>query len=919
MNQKDASSASAASAARGEACPSGEACKASAPCEAGRAASEAGAASRPNQPKPGGVKLHFTVTGMSCAACSARVEKVSNAVEGVESAVVNLLKNTMEATLKPGADKDETARRIIDAIVEAGYGASTKDANTGAAPGAAGASASAPQSAESVSEQAALEIRRRLILSLLFLIPLVYVSMGGMMGLPMPGFLAGRENGLVCALLQLLLSIPPLFINRVFFTRGLRALWMRAPNMDSLIAVGAGASFIYGIWVILRMAALAGAGEVDAALHLTHSLYFEGAAMIVTLITVGKYLEARAKGKTAGAIEALMALAPREAVILVDGREKVVPREAVKTGDVVVLRTGATIPVDGVVLEGTGSVDESAMTGESVPVAKREGDELTSATLVASGRFLMKATKVGEDTALAAIIRLVDEATSSKAPVARLADKVSGIFVPVVIGIALLTLLVWLSLGESFEFALTNAIAVLVISCPCALGLATPTAIMVGTGAGAKRGILFKSAAALEALGTVNAAYLDKTGTVTTGKPVVTGIEPATDALEMPLLFAAGALENPSEHPLARAVVEAVRARKLPLLPVEDFTQLEGRGIRAAMAGKVYFAGNALLAKESFAPVPEHLAAKADRAASKGETPILVGIAGSEAQPGEVLGLLRIADAIKPDSKDAVEALETLGLQVTMLTGDNERTAKEIAGRAGISRVVAGVRPDGKAAEVEKAKAAGSRVLMVGDGVNDAPALAAADVGAAIGAGTDVAIASADVVLMRSSVFDVVAAVELSRATMRNIKENLFWAFIYNAIGIPIAAGVFASEGLTLNPMIAAAAMSLSSFSVVTNALRLRFFKPKFAPKSTGPMLGITDNSSHKDIIMKEKVISIEGMHCGNCTARVEKALSALPGVSSAKADLEKKCATVACEEFVTDDMLKETVNSLGFKALEVK
>ena len=416
MNQKDASSASAASAARGEACPSGEACKASAPCEAGRAASEAGAASRPN---PDGVKLHFTVTGMSCAACSARVEKVSNAVEGVESAVVNLLKNTMEATLKPGAEKDETARRIIDAIVEAGYGASTKDANTGTAPGAAGASASAPQSAESVSEQAALEIRRRLILSLLFLIPLVYVSMGGMMGLPMPGFLAGRENGLVCALLQLLLSIPPLFINRVFFTRGLRALWMRTPNMDSLIAVGAGASFIYGIWVILRMAALAGAGEVDAALHLTHSLYFEGAAMIVTLITVGKYLEARAKGKTAGAIEALMALAPREAVILVDGREKVVPREAVKTGDVVVLRTGATIPVDGVVLEGTGSVDESAMTGESVPVAKREGDELTGATLVASGRFLMKATKVGEDTALAAIIRLVDEATSSKAPVAR--------------------------------------------------------------------------------------------------------------------------------------------------------------------------------------------------------------------------------------------------------------------------------------------------------------------------------------------------------------------------------------------------------------------------------------------------------------------------------------------------------------------
>ena len=867
------------------------------------------------------VKLRFAVTGMSCAACSARVEKVSNAVEGVDTAVVNLLKNTMEATLMPGVNKEDAARRIIAAIEDAGYGASTKDAALGSAGTSIASNPAAQGNVSNDADKAADGIRQRLIWSLVFLVPLVYVSMGGMMGLPMPSFLAGRENGFVCAILQLLFSIPPLFINRVFFTKGVKALWQRAPNMDSLIAVGAGASFIYGVWVILKMAALAGAGDIDAALHLTHSLYFEGAAMIVTLITVGKYLEARAKGKTAGAIEALMALAPREAVILVEGREKTVPREAVKTGDTVVLRTGATIPVDGVVLEGEGSVNESAMTGESVPVSKKAGDVLTGATLVASGRFLMKATKVGEDTALAAIIRLVDEATSSKAPVARLADKVSGVFVPVVIGISVLTLIVWLLLGESFEFALTNAIAVLVISCPCALGLATPTAIMVGTGAGAKRGILFKSAAALEALGTVNAAYLDKTGTVTTGKPVVTGVEPASDALEMPLLFAAAALENPSEHPLARAVVDYAKGRKLPLLPVQDFTQLEGRGIRAVMAGKSYFAGNAAMAAEAFAPVPEGLALKASRAANAGETPILVGIAGSKDSPGEVLGLLRIADTVKADSKDAVSALKTLGLDVTMLTGDNEKTAREIAKRAGIEHVVAGVRPDGKAAEIQKAKAAGSRVLMVGDGVNDAPALAAAEVGAAIGAGTDVAIASADVVLMRSSIFDVVAAIELSRATMRNIKENLFWAFIYNAIGIPIAAGLFASQGLTLNPMIAAAAMSLSSFSVVTNALRLRFFKPKFAPKAAGPMLGIHDTtpSSHKDIIMKEKVISIEGMHCGNCTARVEKALSALPGVGSAKADLEKKCATVACEDFVTDDMLKETVNSLGFKAGDVK
>lgn len=876
-------------------------------------------------------KMHFDVTGMSCAACSARVEKVTNALAEVDSAVVNLLKNTMEVTVAPGVDKRAAAEAIVRAVEDAGYGATTPDLPAFGAHEAAGKSSSSfgASSASSASELAAQEIHRRLVVSLVFLLPLMYVSMGGMMGLPLPDLLAGRQNGFVCAVLQLLLSIPPLLINRIFFTRGFKALWMRAPNMDSLIAVGAGASFVYGLWVILKMAALAGAGRIEEGLALTHSLYFEGAAMIVTLITVGKFLEARAKGKTAGAIEALMALAPKEAVILVNGKEKVVPSEAVKAGDKVVLRTGATIPVDGVVIEGSGTVDESAMTGESVPVPKAAGDTLTGATLVASGHFVMKATKVGDETALAAIIRLVDEATSSKAPVARLADKVSGIFVPVVIAIAVVTLVVWLALGADFEFALTNAIAVLVISCPCALGLATPTAIMVGTGAGAKRGILFKSAAALEALGTVNTAYLDKTGTVTTGKPVVTGIEPATDALEMPLLFAAGALENPSEHPLARAVVDEIKKRKLPVIPVTDFEQLEGRGITAKMGDKTYFAGNARLADELYAPIPDNLAIKAQRAADAGETPIVVGIAGTgntegtAGAPGEVLGLIRIADAIKPDSKDAVAALKSLGLEVTMLTGDNERTAREIAARAGIERVVAGVRPDGKAAEIEKAKAAGERVVMVGDGVNDAPALAAATVGAAIGAGTDVAIASADVVLMRSSVFDVAAAIELSRATMRNIKENLFWAFIYNAIGIPIAAGVFASQGLTLNPMIAAAAMSLSSFSVVTNALRLRFFKPKFAPAVTATLLGgsNTEQSTHKqkEIIMKEKIVMIDGMHCGNCTARVEKALSALPGVASVKADLEKKCATVACEEFVTDEMLVETVNSLGFKAGEVR
>lgn len=855
--------------------------------------------------------MHFAVTGMSCAACQARVEKVVSKVEGVDAVAVNLLKNSMEVESRAsGPQAQEALAAVIEAAVsEAGYGARRTD-------GAKAAPEKEQQSRSAEAEAAAREIRTRLTWSIASLVLLMYVSMETMMGLPAPEWLGGESSGLMRGVLQLLLSLPPLFLNRVFFTRGFRALFMRAPNMDSLIAVGAGAAFIYGAWVLLEAAYWAGAGQTEHALHLAHGLYFESAAMIVTLITVGKWLEARAKGKTTDAIERLAALAPKTAVVLRDGKESTVPAESVVKGDTVILLTGSTIPVDGTVLEGSGTVDESAMTGESVPVEKKAGDALMGATLVSSGRFVMRAERVGEDTALAQIIRLVDEATSSKAPVARLADKVAGIFVPVVIGIALLTLAVWLLLGETFAFALTSAISVLVISCPCALGLATPTAIMVGTGQGAKRGILFKSAAALELLGRVNAAVLDKTGTVTTGKPEVCGIIPAQPGLETPLLITAASLEAASEHPLGAAIVREAKRKSLPAQPVEDFLQTAGQGISAKIGKRRWFAGNARMAEALGLEIPELLSAAAARASENGETPLYIGSEPAENAPGMLLGLICVADQVKPDSQAAVKALGELGISVTMLTGDNPTTAKAIAARTGIKNVIAGVLPAGKAEEVEKLKSSGARVLMVGDGVNDAPALAAADVGAAIGAGTDVAIASAGVVLMKSRLSDVVEAVELSRATMRNIRENLFWAFIYNAVGIPIAAGVFASQGLTLSPMLGALAMSLSSFSVVTNALRLRFFRPKLLgsiPASLSEPRQTTAQAA-KDKKMSQKTIHIEGMHCGHCTSAVEKALKALPGIDAVEVSLEKKTAVVDADLFVTDEMLKATVEGAGFK-----
>lgn len=858
-------------------------------------------------------RMHFNVTGMSCAACQARVEKVVSGLDGVENVAVNLLKNTMEVTPKDASQANELTQAIEAAVSEAGYGAQRTD------PGAKNASA-VPSRAETVAAEAA-EVKTRLIYSIMFLVLLMYVSMGSMMGLPMPDWLGSHESGLLRGVLQLVLSLPPLFLNRVFFVRGFRALCHRAPSMDSLIAVGAGAAFIYGVWVLAEASYWAGAGQIDHALHLAHDLYFEGAAMIVTLITVGKWLEARAKGRTTDAIEKLAALAPKTAVVLRDGKEVTVAREAVAAGDLVVLKTGASIPVDGIVTEGTGSVDESAMTGESIPVEKKPGDALTGATLVSSGRFVMKALRVGDDTALAQIIKLVDEATSSKAPIARLADRVSGVFVPVVIGIALLTLVVWLFLGRDFSFALTCAISVLVISCPCALGLATPTAIMVGTGRGARRGILFKSAEALELLGKIDCAVLDKTGTVTAGKPQVVRIAPAAAGLETPLLMIAASLESASEHPLASAVVAAAKEKNLPTQPISDFEQTAGQGIAAKIGKKLYFAGNVRMVEAFGLTPPPAISAAAQQSAESGETPLFIGQAPQEDAPGMLLGLLGLADPIKPDSAAAIAALKKLGIEVTLLTGDNQTTANAVAKRAGIDRVIAGVLPSGKANEIARLQAMDKRVLMVGDGVNDAPALARADVGAAIGAGTDVAIASADLVLMRSRLGDVPAAVELSRAVMRNIRENLFWAFIYNLIGIPIAAGVFASQGLTLSPMIAAAAMSLSSFSVVSNALRLRFFKPKLETDADAAPLAAAQPAepSHKEKQMAQKIIHIEGMHCGHCTQSVEKALKALPGIDAVEVNLKKQEARVDADLFVTDDMLRATVEGAGFKVTGIE
>ena len=859
-------------------------------------------------------KETYDVTGMSCAACSSRVEKAVARQSGVQQVSVNLLKNSMVV------EYDESAlssAQIVAAVEQAGYGASLHEKPGAAVPAAKGGG----QGGLSAAQQAYRGMKKRLALSLVFTVPLFYLSMGHMMGWPLPGCFLGTENALVFAFTQFLLLLPIVFLNRQYYIGGAKALIQRAPNMDSLIALGSGAAIVYGIYAIYRIGIGFGQMDMDTVHTYMMELYFESAGTILTLITMGKTMEARAKGKTSEAITKLMDLAPKTATVERDGTERVIPAAEVQPGDVLIVRAGESVPVDGVVLEGASAVDESALTGESIPVEKQAGDAVIGATINKSGYFKMRATKVGDDTALSQIVRLVDEATSSKAPIAKLADKVSGVFVPVVIAIAVIAALAWLLTGHSVEFSLSVGISVLVISCPCALGLATPTAIMVGTGRGAVTGILIKSAEALETAHSVNTVVLDKTGTITQGKPVVTDVLTlGTERDE--LLTVAASLEKRSEHPLAEAIASEAEKEQLTLLPVEHFEQIPGQGLCAAVDGRNCLAGNRRM-MEANGISGDPLFSRGEALAEDGKTPLYF------AREGRLLGLIAVADVVKPTSAQAVAELSAMGIEVVMLTGDNERTAEAIRRQVGVDRVVAEVLPQDKEREIRRLQEGGKKVAMVGDGINDAPALARADVGIAIGVGTDVAIESADIVLMRSDLLDVSTAVQLSRAVIRNIKQNLFWAFFYNAIGIPIAAGVFyPAFHLKMNPMLGALAMSFSSVFVVSNALRLRWFNAKHAApqeRSSSPHGGAEIASSEqtaneeKGETTMEKVISIEGMACMHCVKHVQEALAAVPGVQEVTVDLEGKSATVSVDSSVTDEALKAAVDGAGYEALSVR
>ena len=752
----------------------------------------------------------YNVTGMTCAACQARVQKSVSNLTGVQECNVNLLKNSMVVTYD---DKNVNSGQIIAAVEKAGYGASLQQAK--------GKSAAQAVSPVDTVKKEYETMKRRVIWSFVFTIPLFYISMGHMMGWPLPGFFLGTENSMIYALTLFLLALPVAIINNKYYRMGFKTLFHGSPNMDSLIALGSGASLAYGVYALYKIAWGFGYGDLAMVNQFTHDLYFEGAGTILTLITLGKFFEARAKGRTSDAINKLMNLAPKKATVVRNGVETVIPAEEVEKGDILIVKAGESVPVDGVLLEGSGSVDESAITGESIPVDKQAGDKVIGATINQSGYFRMRADKVGDETALSQIIKLVDEATSSKAPIAKLADKVAGIFVPIVIGIALLAMVVWLICGATFEFAMTIAVSVLVVSCPCALGLATPTAIMVGTGRGASNGILIKSAEALETAHSVNVVVMDKTGTITQGKPVVTDLVCHSGVTEDYLLQIAVSLEKLSEHPLARAIVAEAEKRNTQFLPVEQFEQIPGQGIKGSIQGLACLAGNQkLLNAEGIHD--EALEQLQDQMADQGKTPLFFAAAG------KLIGMVAVADVVKPSSKQAIADLQTMGIEVVMLTGDHKKTAEAIRKQVGVDRVVAEVLPQDKEREVRSLQASGKKVAMVGDGINDAPALARADVSIAIGAGTDVAMESADIVLMRNDLLDVTGAIELSKATIRNIKENLFWAFFYNIIGIPIAAGCwYTAFHLKMNPMVAALAMSFSSVFVVSNALRLRFFKPK--------------------------------------------------------------------------------------------
>lgn len=834
----------------------------------------------------------FDVTGMSCAACSSRVQKCVSGIGGVAKADVNLLKNNMTVEYD---DASVTPRDIIHAVTKAGYGARQKIAQE------AGKS-------EDIQVLEEARMKTRLLVSLVFTIPLFILCMGHMFGLPMPRFLV--HNGLVYGFTQFLLTIPVIFVNFKYFINGLKTLIHGSPNMDSLIAIGSGAAVISGIHSIYFMAYASEAGNFQLVQYYAHNLYFESAAMILALITLGKFFEARAKRKTSDAIAKLMDLAPKTAILLKDGKEITVPLQEIHVGDLLVVKAGANVPVDGEIDEGYGMLDESALTGESMPVEKNPGDLVYCATLNLSGHFVFKATRVGEDTTLAQIIRLVDDASSSKAPIGCLADKISAVFVPAVICIALLAAVIWLLYGQSLEFAISIAIAVLVISCPCALGLATPTAIMVGTGRGASMGILYKSAESIENAGKIDVVVLDKTGTVTEGKPKVTDILPVEkNVSENDLLVYAASLEKLSEHPLGAAIIEDAGGKHLDFLPVTNFRQVAGEGVFGDISGNVIAVGNARMLANLGIDNP--LVSQAEALARDGKTPLFC------VKDKSLLGILAVADVIKPSSREAVASLKKLGLEVVLLTGDNAQTAKGIARQAGIERVVAEVLPQDKEREVRRLQECGRKVAMVGDGINDAPALASADVGIAIGAGTDIAMETADIVLMKSDLLDVVSAVELSRAVIRNIRENLFWAFFYNAAGIPIAAGIFYPVWeIVLNPMIAAAAMSMSSVSVVSNALRLRWFKTRLVPDAK-----VNQQSA---IAMQEQtpetekvIMEVKGMMCDHCKNMVEKALLSVPGVLKANANPGKDRAEVECEANTDIALLKEAVEKAGYEVVK--
>ena len=868
------------------------------------------------------MKQKFDVTGMSCSACSAHVEKAVSRVPGVDQVQVNLLQNSMVVEYE---DEATDTAAIIHAVEDAGYGASVKDAHE--------PTKKAENDLQKRTAEEAKKMKHRLGWSIVFLIVLMYISMGHMLGWPLPGILLGHENMMIFALTQLFLTLPIMYLNRKYYENGFKSLFHGAPNMDTLVAMGSTAAFVYSVSRLYVMGYAMGRGETDMAHMAAMNLYFESAAMILTLVTIGKYMESRSKNRTSDAITKLVDLAPKTALVVRNGRETEIPADQVQVGETVIVKPGQGIPVDGVILEGTGTVDESAITGESIPVEKKAGDRVTGATVNRAGYFQMKADRIGEDTTLSQIIRLVEEAGGSKAPIAKLADKVSGIFVPVVITIAVITIIVWLLSGATFSFALASGIAVLVISCPCALGLATPTAIMVGTGRGAEQGILIKSGESLETAHLVDTVVLDKTGTITEGHPAVAAVRTAPGVTEAELLGLAASLEKASEHPLAEAIVRYAEEAGVEVSQATEFAAEAGQGVSGMVSGRKVLAGNQKMMDAQKVTL-DGMDAEAGKLSEEGRTVLYI------AADQKLLGMIAVADPVKKTSAEAIREMEQMGLDVVMLTGDHEKTARAIQKQLGISRVIAQVLPQDKEKEVRRLQEEGHKVAMVGDGINDAPALARADVGIAIGAGTDVAIESADIVLMKSDLLDAVTAVQLSRAVIRNIKENLFWAFCYNAIGIPLAAGVFYPLlNWQLSPMFGSAAMSFSSVFVVCNALRLKGFQSGFRKKhrgqesrketdrtediqikteTTAPQQTAEQAEKKGDTTTMKKTIKIEGMMCSHCTGRVDKALNALDGVT-ATVSLEDKAAYVTVDGAVTDEELKKAVVDAGYEVTGIE